>query len=145
LAATTQDLYKILQLDRSCNDKDLKRAYRTLSKKYHPDKTTGDEQKFLEVAEAYEALSDPTTRKIYDQYGHDGLANHKRGGGGQQHNPFDLFSQFFGGGGQRHQPGVRRGPDMEVKLSVPLRDFYTGRSVPFHIVKHLIQSMHRRQ
>lgn len=138
LAATTQDLYKILQLDRSCNDKDLKRAYRTLSKKYHPDKTTGDEQKFLEVAEAYEALSDPTTRKIYDQYGHDGLANHKRGGGGQQHNPFDLFSQFFGGGGQRHQPGVRRGPDMEVKLSVPLRDFYTGRSVPFSLEKQQI-------
>lgn len=137
LAATNTDLYKILQLDKSCNDRDLKRAYRTLSKKYHPDKATGDESKFLEVTEAYEALSDPTTRKIYDQYGHEGLANHKRGGGQQAHNPFDLFSQFFGGGG-RQQQGVRRGPDMEVKLSVPLRDFYTGREVPFSLEKQQI-------
>jgi len=137
LAAVQQDLYKILQLDKSCNDRDLKRAYRTLSKKYHPDKSSGDEQKFLEVAEAYETLSDPTTRKIYDQYGHDGLANHKRTGGQQQHNPFDLFSQFFGGG-SRQQPGVRRGHEMEVKLSVPLRDFYTGREVPFSLEKQQI-------
>lgn len=139
LSATTQDLYKILQLDKSCNERDLKRAYRTLSKKYHPDKSTGDEQKFLEVAEAYEALSDPTTRKIYDQYGHDGLANHKRGGGGQQqHDPFNLFSQFFGGGGGRQQQGVRRGPDMEVRLKVPLRDFYTGKDVHFNLEKQQI-------
>lgn len=138
LAATQQDLYKILQLDKSCNDRDLKRAYRTLSKKYHPDKSTGDEQKFLEVAEAYEALSDPTTRKIYDQYGHDGLANHKRGGGQQQHHdPFNLFSQFFGGGG-RQQQGVRRGPDLEVKLKAPLRDFYTGKDIPFSLEKQQI-------
>ncbi|KAK5941355.1 DnaJ- protein scj1 [Knufia obscura] len=135
-ATTTTDLYKILQLDKSANDRDLKRAYRTLSKKYHPDKSSGDETKFLEVAEAYETLSDPTTRKIYDQYGHDGLANHKRTGGAQQHNPFDLFSQFFGGG--RGQQGVRRGHDMEVKLSIPLRDFYTGREVPFSLEKQQI-------
>ncbi|KAK5072650.1 DnaJ-related protein scj1 [Lithohypha guttulata] len=137
LAAATEDLYKILQLDKSCNDRDLKRAYRTLSKKYHPDKASGDEQKFLQVAEAYEALSDPTSRKIYDQYGHEGLANHKRGGGQQAHNPFDLFSQFFGGSG-RQQQGVRRGQDMEVKLSVPLRDFYTGNEVAFSLEKQQI-------
>lgn len=138
LAATQQDLYKILQLDKSCNERDLKRAYRTLSKKYHPDKTSGDEQKFLEVAEAYETLSDPTTRKIYDQYGHEGLASHKRGGGQQQHHdPFSMFSQFFGGGG-RQQQGVRRGPDMEVKLKVPLRDFYTGRDINFSLEKQQI-------
>lgn len=139
LAATQKDLYKILQLDKSCSDRDIKRAYRTLSKKYHPDKSSGDEQKFLEVAEAYEALSDPTTRKIYDQYGHEGLANHQQRGGQQQHhNPFDLFSQFFGGGGGRQHQGVRRGPEMEVKLSVPLRDFYTGREIPFSLEKQQI-------
>ena len=136
VAATSSNYYKILGLDKSCNERDLKRAYRTLSKKYHPDKSSGDEQKFLEIAEAYEALSDPTTRKIYDQHGAEGLANHKRGGGQQQHNPFDLFSQFFGGGGR--QQGVRRGPDMEVKLNVPLRDFYAGREVPFSLEKQQI-------
>lgn len=139
--AATEDLYKILGLDRSCSDRDLKRAYRTLSKKYHPDKASGDEKKFLDVAEAYEALSDPTTRKIYDQYGHDGLANHKRGGqgGGHGHDPFDLFSRFFGGGGHfGGGSGVRRGPDMDVQLRIPLRDFYNGKEQEFSIEKQHI-------
>lgn len=138
--ATQQDFYKILQLDKSCNDRDLKRAYRTLSKKFHPDKSTGDEKKFLEVAEAYEALSDPTTRKIYDQQGHEGLERHRKQGqgGGGHHDPFDLFSRFFGGGGGGRQSGVRRGPDMEVQLRVPLRDFYTGREVEFSLEKQQI-------
>jgi DnaJ-related protein SCJ1 len=141
--ATTEDLYKILGLDKSCDDRDLKKAYKTLSKKYHPDKASGDEKKFLDVAEAYEALSDPTTRKIYDQYGHDGLANHKRGGGGggHAHDPFNLFSRFFGGGGHfggGGGSGVRRGPDMDVRLNVPLRDFYNGRDMEFTLEKQQI-------
>lgn len=137
-----EDLYKILGLDRSCSDRDLKTAYRKLSKKYHPDKATGDEKKFLEVAEAYEALSDATTRKIYDQYGHEGLESHKRGGGGggHAHDPFDLFSRFFGGSGHfgRSSGGVRRGPDLEVRLQVSLRDFYTGAEPEFTIEKQQI-------
>ena len=138
-----EDLYKILGLDKSCSERDLKKAYRTLSKKYHPDKASGDEKKFLEVTEAYEALSDPTSRKIYDQYGHEGLENHKRGGGGRAHahDPFDLFSRFFGGGGHfggGGGSGVRRGPDLEVRLHVPLRDFYNGRDTEFTIEKQQI-------
>ncbi|KIV77847.1 hypothetical protein PV11_09626 [Exophiala sideris] len=140
--AASEDLYKILGLDKSASERDLKKAYRTLSKKYHPDKTTGDEKKFLEVTNAYETLSDATTRKIYDQYGHEGLESHKRGGGGggQHHDPFDLFSRFFGGGGHfgGSQQGVRRGPDLEVRLHVPLRDFYTGRDTEFTIEKQQI-------
>ena len=141
--AASEDLYKILGLDRSCSDRDLKRAYKSLSKKYHPDKATGDEKKFLEIAEAYEALSDATTRKIYDQYGHDGLANHKRAGqgGGHAHDPFDLFSRFFGGSGHfggGGGSGVRRGPDMDVRLNVPLRDFYNGRDMEFTLEKQQI-------
>ena len=140
--AAGEDLYKILGLDRSCSERDLKRAYKTLSKKYHPDKSSGDEKKFLEIAEAYEALSDSTTRKIYDQYGHEGLANHKRGGqGGGHHDPFDLFSRFFGGGGHfggGAGSGVRRGPDMDVRLNIPLRDFYNGRDMEFTLEKQQI-------
>ncbi|KAJ9643261.1 uncharacterized protein PV06_05473 [Exophiala oligosperma] len=138
-----EDLYKILGLDKSCSERDLKKAYRTLSKKYHPDKASGDEKKFLEVADAYETLSDATTRKIYDQYGHEGLENHKRGGGagGQHHDPFDLFSRFFGGGGHfagGSGGGIRRGPDLEVRLHIPLRDFYMGRDTEFTIEKQQI-------
>ncbi|ETN37264.1 uncharacterized protein HMPREF1541_08255 [Cyphellophora europaea CBS 101466] len=134
--ATTEDFYKILGLDKSCDDRDLKRAYRTLSKKFHPDKASGDEKKFLEVAEAYETLSEPTTRKIYDQYGHDGLSQHKNGGRQQAHDPFDLFSRFFGGSGHfGGGSGVRRGPDMDVRLNVPLASFYTGHDTEFTIEK----------
>lgn len=136
-----EDLYKILGVAKSASDRELKKAYRTLSKRYHPDKATGDEKKFLEVTEAYDALSDPTSRKIYDQYGHDGLNNHKRGGGAQHHDPFDIFGKFFGGGGHfggGGGSGVRRGPDLEVRLHVPLRDFYNGKDTEFTIEKQLI-------
>ena len=104
----------------------------------------GDEtahKKFVEIAEAYDVLSTPNTRKIYDQYGYEGLEQHRKGGsaGGGGHDPFDIFSRFFGGGGHfGHGQGHRKGPDMEVKLAVPLRDFYVGRDVEFQIEKQQI-------
>ena len=98
-------------------------------------------QRFVQIAEAYDALSEPETRRIYDQYGHEGLEQHKQGGGagGRSHDPFDLFSRFFGGGGHfGHAQGQRRGPDMEARVSVPLRDFYTGAEHDFNIEKQHI-------
>lgn len=94
----------------------------------------------MAIAEAYEALSDKETRKIYDQYGHEGVAQHKQGrGAGQGHDPFDLFSRFFGGTGHfGHSSGVRRGPDMEVRISIPLRDFYMGNEHEFTLDKQQI-------
>ncbi|KAL8990996.1 MAG: hypothetical protein Q9177_000475, partial [Variospora cf. flavescens] len=140
-----EDLYRLLGINKSASERDIKKAYRTLSKKYHPDKNPGDDsakQKFVSIADAYEALSDPTSRRIYDQYGHDGLAQHRQeaSGGRAQHNPFDLFSRFFGGSGHFGQrgSGVRRGPDMEVRVSVPLRDFYTGHSHEFTVEKQQV-------
>lgn len=108
------------------------------------DISRGDEtaqKKFVDIAEAYEVLSTPSTRKIYDQYGHEGLEQHRQGGsaGRAPHDPFDLFSRFFGGGGHfGHAGGHRKGPDMEVRLGVPLRYFYTGKDVEFNIEKQLI-------
>jgi DnaJ-related protein SCJ1 len=132
---------QILGVDKGASERDIKRAYRTLSKKWHPDKNPDKpeaSEKFREVAEAYEALSDSETRKIYDRYGAEGLKQHQQGGGRQQHNdPFDLFSRFFGGGGHFHG-GVRRGPHMEVKISIPLRDFYTGASKTFSVEKQQV-------
>ena len=94
------------------------------------------------ISEAYDALSQAETRRIYDQYGHDGLEQHKQGqqGGGRSHDPFDLFSRFFGGGGHfgHAAQGQRKGPDMEVRISVPLRDFYTGAEHEFTIEKQQI-------
>ncbi|KAL2039636.1 hypothetical protein N7G274_007495 [Stereocaulon virgatum] len=143
LALCAEDFYKLLNLDKSASDRDIKKAYRLLSKKYHPDKNPGNEsasEKFVQIAEAYDALSTPETRRIYDQYGHEGLKQHQQGRGGSgAHDPFDLFSRFFGGSGHfGHQSGQRRGPDMEVKISVPLRDFYTGNEHEFSIEKQQI-------
>ncbi|KAH6674244.1 DnaJ protein-like protein [Halenospora varia] len=143
LAICAEDFYKLLGIDKHASERDIKRAYRTLSKKYHPDKNPGNDeakQKFVEVAEAYEALSDPESRKIYDQYGHEGLKQRQQGGGGGgHHDPFDLFSRFFGGGGHfGHQAGQRRGPDMEVRVGVPLRDFYNGHTTEFQLEKQQI-------
>ena len=106
---------------------------------------SGDEtarEKFVEIAEAYEVLSSSTTRKIYDQFGHEGVEQHRQGGaaGRQQANdPFDLFSRFFGGGGHfGNTPGQRRGPDMELRLLVPLRDLYLGQDEKLRVGKQQI-------
>ncbi|WEW57878.1 DnaJ- protein scj1 [Emydomyces testavorans] len=136
-----EDYYRILGVDKSASERDIKRAYRTLSKKYHPDKNPGNDsahQKFVDIAEAYDVLSTPSTRKIYDKYGHEGLKQHKQGGGKPNHDPFDLFSRFFGGGGHYGHSGQRRGPDMEVRLHIPLRAFYNGKEADFHVEKQQI-------
>lgn len=90
-------------LKKSADTAAIKRAYRKLSMKYHPDKNKGNEEeakkKFQDVAAAYEALGDQEKRRIYDQHGEEGLKQRGAGGGGG--NPMDIFSHFFGGGGQR--------------------------------------------
>ncbi|KKA29607.1 hypothetical protein TD95_000711 [Thielaviopsis punctulata] len=130
LVLCADDYYKILGLSKDATDKQLKSAYRQLSKKYHPDKNNGDDiakEKFVQVSEAYEILSNSETRSIYDTHGHDGIKRHKEGAGGRSgsHDPFDLFSRFFGGGGHFDQR-QRRGPNMELKVGMSLRDFYNG-------------------
>ncbi|OTA70080.1 DnaJ-domain-containing protein [Hypoxylon sp. EC38] len=139
LAFCAEDFYKVLGVDRQATDKQIKSAYRQLSKKYHPDKNPGDptaEEKFVEVSEAYEALIDPESRRIYDQYGHEGLKQRSQGGG-HHHDPFDLFSRFFGGGGH-YQRGQPRGHDIEIKVGISLRDFYNGRDTEFSWEKQQI-------
>ena len=132
-------------IDRSASDREIKKAYRRLSKQYHPDKNPGDDSahhQFVAIADAYDALSDPETRRIYDQYGHEGLQQHKQSGGrGAQHDPFDLFSRFFGGTGHfGQQSGVRRGPNKEASISLPLRDFYNGVERDFNLEKQVVCS-----
>src|SRR5438105_15566437 len=99
-----RDYYEVLGLDRNASTDDIKKAYRKLAVKFHPDKNPGDktaEDKFKEVGEAYEALSDPQKRAAYDQYGHAAFDARLRGGGrgGGFHAPFVTFRAASGGGG----------------------------------------------
>ena len=82
------DYYKILEIQRNASEQDIKKAYRKLALKYHPDKCN-DDTKFKEISEAYQVLSDKEKRKIYDQYGKDGLQ------GNIHMNANDIFSMFF--------------------------------------------------
>src|SRR6185369_5822994 len=100
-----RDYYEILGVERSAEIEEIKKSYRKLAVKFHPDKNPGDrtaEEKFKELGEAYEALSDPQKRAGYDQFGHaafDPRQRASRGGGGGFHDPFDIFREVFGGGG----------------------------------------------
>jgi molecular chaperone DnaJ len=98
-----RDYYEILGTEREASDEEIKKAYRKLAVKYHPDKNPGDktaEERFKELGEAYEVLSDPQKRAAYNQYGH--AAFDRRAGGfarGGFHDPFEVFREVFGGGG----------------------------------------------
>ncbi|MBL4808805.1 MAG: molecular chaperone DnaJ [Phycisphaerales bacterium] len=139
----TRDYYEILGVDKAADADEVKRAYRRLAMKHHPDKNPDDkgaEAKFKEAAEAYEVLSDDGKRKIYDQYGRDGL----RGQGAATHdfnrmNVDDIFSMFndiFAGGGGGGFSGQRgggrraaaRGYDLETQVSMTLEEVLTGAS-----------------
>ncbi|KAI0661750.1 DnaJ-domain-containing protein [Cubamyces menziesii] len=132
------DLYKVLELSKSASEQDIRKAYKRLSRKYHPDKNKdpGAEEKFVEIAHAYEVLSDATKRQIYDRHGEEGLRAHE---GGQQHyaNPFDMFQSFFGGG-HHHGQQVRRGPTSVSEFEVSLADIYTGANIDFMIKKRIL-------
>ncbi|KAJ7637733.1 hypothetical protein DFH06DRAFT_651891 [Mycena polygramma] len=134
--AFAADLYKILDIHKSASEKDIRHAYKKLSRKFHPDKNKepGAEAKFVDIAHAYEVLSDPTKRDIYDRHGEEGLKAHE--GGQHQANPFDMFSQFFGGGHQQQQ--TRRGPSSLTEFEVELSDMYKGASIDFMIKKHIL-------
>lgn len=135
-----RDPYEVLGVDRRVDADALKRAYRKLAVQFHPDKNPGDaeaEERFKEISEAYDILSDPEKRAAYDRYGH--AAFGPSAGGGGFHDPFDLFrevfgaargggggifEQFFGGGGGGESPG--RGSDLRYDLRITLEEAALG-------------------
>ncbi|CAL1403758.1 unnamed protein product [Linum trigynum] len=135
--------YEVLGVPKTASPEDLKKAYRKAAIKNHPDKG-GDPEKFKELAQAYEVLSDPEKREIYDQYGEDALKEGMGGGGGGGHNPFDIFESFFGGGGfgggSSRGRRQRKGEDVVHPLKVTLEDLYLGRSKKLSLSRNVICS-----
>lgn len=133
-----RDYYEILGINKSASPEEIKKAYRKLAIKYHPDKNPDNpeaEDKFKEAAEAYEVLSNPEKKQRYDQFGHQGLgSNGGYGGGGM--NMDDIFSQFgdiFGGsgfesffGGGRGGRRTKKGTNLRVKLKLNLKEIANG-------------------
>ena len=135
-----RDYYQVLNVSRDASESELKKAYRQLALKYHPDKNPGDhaaEDKFKEAAEAYEVLKDPEKRKIYDQFGHEGLKG--RGFSGFQgfediFSSFgDVFQDFFGGGGGR---GQQTGADLRLDVNISFTEAAYGIERKVDITKH---------
>ena len=135
-----KDFYEILGVQRNASDDEIKKSYRKLAMKYHPDRNKDDkesERKFKEVSAAYEILKDSEKRSAYDQYGHDAF---RQGGGAQGFGDFgggfsDIFEEFFGGGfgGQSRQRGPQRGNDLRYNMSVSLQEAYSGKKSQIRI------------
>ena len=150
-----RDYYEVLGVGKDASEDEIKKAYRKIAIKYHPDRNPGDkeaEDKFKEAAEAYDVLHDPQKRQQYDQFGFNGPAGGAGGFGGFGGGGFsmdDIFSMFgdvfgghggfggfggFGGGGQR-RPAQHRGSDLRLKVRLSLQDVATGVTKKFKVKK----------
>jgi molecular chaperone DnaJ len=157
--ASKRDYYEILGVTKSANAEEIKKAYRKVALKYHPDRNQGDkaaEEKFKEAAEAYEILSDEQKKARYDQYGHAGVDNQGGGyqggnmedifrnfgdifGGGGGGGGFDPFETFFGGGGGRSQQRTRgkRGTNLRIKVKLSLKEVAEGARKTLKVKKQI--------
>lgn len=141
--ATKRDYYEILGVPKNASDDELKKAYRKLAMKYHPDRNHGDtakesEAKFKEAKEAYEMLSDGQKRAAYDQYGHAGVDPNMRGPGAEGFGGFaeafgDIFGDVFGGGRGRGGRQVYRGNDLSYAMEVTLEEAAEGKDAQIRI------------
>src|SRR3954468_22627812 len=136
MAATKRDYYEVLGVALDAGPDDIKKAYRQLALKFHPDRNPGDEEapkRFKEAAEAYEVLSDPEKRQRYDRYGHAGLNGSAFHDFRSTDDIMSAFSDIFGGGlfgdlfGERRR-GPRPGPDLLMRLEIELVEAARGTS-----------------
>lgn len=144
-----RDYYEVLGVDRGADEKAIKKAFRRLAMKYHPDRNGEDpeaKEKFQEVSEAAEVLGDPEKRQIYDQYGHAGLEGQAGGGGfGGGGHPFadifgDVFGDIFGGGGggRGGRSRAHRGHDLSYRMRLSLEEAVQGLSKTIKVKKQAV-------
>ncbi|MBE3553516.1 MAG: molecular chaperone DnaJ [Thermicanus sp.] len=144
-----RDYYEVLGLNRGASAEEIKKAYRKLARQYHPDvnKAPDAEEKFKEIKEAYEVLSDPQKKASYDQFGHAGVNQGTEAGGagagGFDPSDFggfgDIFDMFFGGGGRRRNPNApRQGADLQYSLTIEFEEAYFGANKEIRIPKEEI-------
>ena len=145
-----RDYYEVLGVEREADVEEIKKAYRKLAVKFHPDKNPGDktaEEKFKEIGEAYEALSDPQRRAAYDRFGHSAFDPRMRGGGrsGGFHDPADIFREVFGGsnifedlfGGGRSDPTQpQRGADLRYDMEITFEEAANGCEKEISVTKN---------
>lgn len=143
--ANKRDFYEVLGVARNASDDEIKKAYRKLAMKYHPDRNPDSkeaEEKFKEAKEAYEMLSDPQKKAAYDQYGHAGVDPNMGGfgGGGQGFGGFadafgDIFGDIFGNGGGRGRSGpqVYRGADLRYSMEISLEEAAHGHETQIRV------------
>jgi len=137
-----RDYYEILGVERAATEDDIKKAYRRLAMQHHPDRNPGDksaEERFKEAAEAYDALADPERRRLYDRFGHEGLA----GAGFQGFGGFDdIFSSFgdifedFFGMGRRGRSMAEEGADLRYDLTLTFLEAVLGREAEIDVPRH---------
>ena len=146
--AQKRDYYEVLGVEKGASEDEIKKAYRKIAIKYHPDRNPGDkeaEEKFKEAAEAYDVLHDPQKRQQYDQFGFNGPMGGGFGGfGGASMNMDDIFSMFgdiFGGhgfsgfGGGQRRPQQHRGSDLRLKVRLTLEEISQGVTKKFKVRK----------
>ncbi len=152
--ASKRDYYEVLGVDRNASTEDIKRAYRKLAVKYHPDKNPGDnkaEESFKEIGEAYEVLMDDNKRAAYDRFGHAAFGAGASRGPAGFHDPFEIFREVFGMGSDsggifdqifgssvapRDRSGRQRGSDLRYDLQITLEEAAFGTEKEIEIFKH---------
>src|SRR5881396_732081 len=142
MPTTKRDYYEVLGVARGAHEDEIKRSYRKLAVKFHPDKNPDDphaEEKFKELGEAYDVLMDADKRAAYDRFGHAAFSQGMGGRGGGFHDPFDIFREvfgggagggifetFFGGGGRTDREGRQRGSDLRYDMQITLEEAAFG-------------------